>query len=170
MKEHRNTLPVSPWDQIGPKMRPGLAQTDLYWGGFVVRNNPLGAVFDAIKSFCAPMPQQEQDGSDGYIAADASLSTPEYTTFDQGAGGYYDAGSLVFGPPASSLTPQASPCGTGTIWDAGLGQCVVPPMADDTPAATPKQKKQKEPKKKAGFGVKRRIRSDAAPKTATVYV
>jgi hypothetical protein len=115
-------------------MRAGLAQTDIMFNSrFVIRSNPIGAIFDQIKAFCAPMPMEEQADDGGYVAYDAGVSTPEFTDFGQApAGGY--GGYLVGGPPSTPLTPTASPCGPGTIWDAGLGQCTMPPGMEEAPA------------------------------------
>jgi hypothetical protein len=111
----------------------GLAQTDIMFGGFVVRSNPIGAIFDAVRAFCSPMPMAE-DGSDGYAAADPGYSTPELTSFDAGSvASSQPLDSAWFGPPEPSTYRN---CGAGSMWDAGLSAC-VPQSAGQTPQADP---------------------------------
>jgi len=133
MKKCRNYLPVGPFDQVGPRMRAGLAQTDIMFGGFIVRSNPIGAIFDAVRAFCSPMPMQE-DGSDGYAAADAGYSTPELTSFDAGSvAPSQPLDSAWFGPPQPATYQN---CGAGSMWDAGLSAC-VPQSTAQTPQTDP---------------------------------
>jgi hypothetical protein len=164
----RNALPSGPFDRIGPKTRPGLYQTDIMFNSrFVIRNNPIGAIFDQIRAFCSPMPQEQQGDEGGYVAEEPYLSTPEYSSFDSGptyAGG---AGYLVGGPPSSPLTPTASPCGPGTIWDAGLGQCTLPAEA---PAETPNQERQRQLRERGRKAPKKSFGYKAKPGKASVNV
>lgn len=155
MRHCKSSLPVFDADRIGPKCRAGLAQTDFMFGHYVVRSNPVGAIFDAIRAFCAPMPQAQQGDDGGYLAGDEAYSTPEFTSFDQApAAGY--AGYLVSGPPSTPLTPSASPCGPGTIWDAGLGQCTVPQDMGSKATILPVSKPAARKTGKVPFGPKKR--------------
>lgn len=124
-KRCRNYLPWSWVDGVGPRVRPGLAQTGTFRQHLVVRNNPIGALFDAVRAFCSPLPQ-EQVGEDGYLAEEPSASTPEYTgIYDYGGAGYGGGSapldSAYFAPPAfgppetfgsaqpSTVTPTPAP-------------------------------------------------------------
>ena len=136
MKKCRNYLPVGPWDQIGPRTRPGLLQT-FVGGPFVVRSNPMVAVFDNIRSFCAPLAQEETD--DNYATEDPTYSSPALASFDQ-----QTPSDSFFGRFESGADPISAngSCGPGTMWDGGLGACVPLPApagsATNTPAATRK--------------------------------
>lgn len=121
-------LPVSPWDMVGPSCRAGLSQTCI-GGPLVVRSNPVGALFDAVKRFCSPLPQTE-DGDGGFLAEDPAYSTPEYSTFDDQPldSGWFPQAN--FGPPGPA-TGGYGGCGPGTIWDGGMSACVPEkPKAD----------------------------------------
>lgn len=120
------SLPTSPWDQIGPHVRPGLSQT--YIGGpMVVRSNPIGAIFDAVRAFCFPAAMTEV-GEGSFEAEDPTYSSPGLAAFDAAP-----ADDAFFGFQPAQPSANGS-CGTGTIWDASISACV--PMAD-TPTVDP---------------------------------
>jgi len=111
-------LPDLPFDEFQPQMVHGLTQAG-YGGPFVIRGNPVGAVLDVLRNFCAPMPMQAQaDGS--YI----DTSMMPYT--DLGALGY--AGGAGYGGIGG---PGA--CYYGT--DPNTGLCATGPVT--TPATKP---------------------------------
>lgn len=132
MKRCRNYLPTGPFDQIGPRVRPGLAQT--YIGGpFVVRSNPVGAIFDNLRSFCSPLSQVESD--DSYTTSDPALNTPEMSTFADAYSAPAD--SLYFGDLGGPSPSVNGSCGVGTLWDAGIGACVPAPVTATPMSSSP---------------------------------
>jgi hypothetical protein len=113
-------------------MRPGMAQTFI-GGPFVIRSNPIGALFDQLRQFCSPLPMEES--GDGFEAPDG-MGTPERESFDSAPADSGWFGSLDFGPPGPISSAPGSSCAPGTVWDAGIGQCVTQPSSAPAVAAS----------------------------------
>jgi hypothetical protein len=117
-----------PFDFLQPPMVRGLTQAG-YGGPFVVRNNPIGAVFDAVRAFCFPVPMQSSaDGTQYTDLSGSGLDTyGGYTSQDLGSlgGGYYGLGNNPYAPVSGY-------CGTGTTFDAASQMCVPTPTTPGT--------------------------------------
>lgn len=122
-RPYRDYLPYNPPDSIGP--RQVCAPSQIGAGGpIVLRSNPIGAIFDAIRGFCFPVQMEETPA--GY-EAEGGYGSPGTETF----GGGYDSGGgggsfgYAFTPP----TPTGVACAAGTHWDTMANAC-----APDAPA------------------------------------
>jgi hypothetical protein len=123
-----------PFDFLQPRMERQVTQAG-YGGPFVVRGNPIGAIWDAIKGFCFPAPMQaSSDGSQYTDLSGSGLDTyGGYTQTDLGnlGGGYFG----VQYPANNQCQPPANGCGTGT-WDYSQCMC-VPVNTGGTTGGTP---------------------------------
>ena len=90
-----------PFDFLQPRMERQVTQAG-YGGPFVIRSNPIGAIFDAIRAFCFPAAMQAS--SDGSQYTDLSgYGTDTYGGYTQS-----DLGSLGytgFYPSTGTTTP-----------------------------------------------------------------
>lgn len=110
-----------PFDFLQPRMERQVTQAG-YGGPFVVRGNPIGAIFDAIRAFCFPAPMQAS--SDGSQYTDLSgYGTDTYGGYTQSDLGSLGVGGGYF-PTTNPYMPSGSQCGTGTTYDYSLQQCV----------------------------------------------
>jgi len=126
-------LPEMPFDFLQPTTRKQLTQIG-YGGPFVIRSNPIGAILDAIKGFCNPVPMSF-DGSTYTDLTDSGLgSYGDATSPYLGAEGTPYSGP--FGSSGNIPAFNAPQCGSGTMWDVTSQMCVpsmpasgVAPMA-----------------------------------------
>lgn len=133
MARRCDPLPTFPGDTIGPPSRHGLSRVGVFGDRFVARSNPIGVLFDALRSFCSPLPQTEV--AEGEFVADGDLST-NVATDEFGGGGApaqdyqfpYDTIGQVYDQPVMG----GRNCGAGTVFDQALQSCV--PAPSSTPA------------------------------------
>lgn len=97
-------LPDLPFDYLQPPMVHGITQVG-YGGPFVIRSNPLGAVLDTIRGFCAPVPMQvaSPDGNFGLPDNTSGFTDLSGLGQDIGAAGGFTGFPSVTCPPDMPL-------------------------------------------------------------------
>lgn len=120
-RPYRDYMPYHPPDSIGPRQVCAPSQVGCA-GPIVLRSNPIGAIFDAIRGFCFPVAMEETPA--GY-EAEGGYGSPGTETY--GGSGFTDpvGGGFAFTPP----TPTGVACAAGTHWDTMQAAC-----APDAPA------------------------------------
>lgn len=91
-----------PFDFLQPPMVRGVTQAG-NGGPYVVRGNPIGAIFDAIRAFCFPVPMQAS--SDGTQYTDLSGNGLDTYGTDLGALGQSNGGYSGFGFQDPTMFP-----------------------------------------------------------------
>lgn len=127
-------LPVFPWETIGPPSRRGASRVGVFGEKVIVRSNPVGAIFDWLRGFCSPLPQQEVSEGE-FVTDDEQYSTVSPT---ESYAPIYNVPSDVYTPnyPVAGSADPSTRCGAGTLWDSALGSCVPDrsPSLDVDPA------------------------------------
>lgn len=118
---YETLVPELPFDFLQPPMVRGLTQAG-NGGPYVVRGNPIGAVFDAIRAFCFPVPMEAS--SDGTQYTD--LSGSGLSTYGTDLGALGQSNGVYTGPASVATTtdPNAYPTCKGQMPDYSSQMCV----------------------------------------------
>jgi hypothetical protein len=129
-------IPELPFDFLQPPMKKQITQVG-YGGPFVIRGNPIGALVDAIRGFCTPVPMQ-QVSSDGGVYSDLSGSGlgsyGDYTSAYPGGGNF---GTGLGGiSPYTNYGPNCVQCSSASVYDP-VQMCCVPQSMLGAGTSTP---------------------------------
>jgi len=110
---------------IGPPMRHALTQAG-YGGPYVIRGNPIGALFDQVRDFCSPVPMDQTSDNVIEDTSGQGLGTPDSASFGPtdggGSGGFLVAPSDAAGQPVTGIM-----CPFGSHWNSAVGICQMDP-------------------------------------------